>query len=212
MKPLITPSILSADFGKLQEEIDSVAPFADWLQLDIMDGHFVPNISFGVPVIKSIKTSLLLDAHLMVTNPGDHIEELLKLGVKNITFHAEEVETTAEREALIERIRADEATAGIALNPATPVSAIEDVVNEIDLVLIMSVYPGFGGQEFLTEVLEKITELRGKHPALMIQIDGGIDPDTAKLAVKAGANNLVAGTAIFGSKNRRAAIEALRGN
>lgn len=208
---IIAPSILAADFGHLQDEVSSIEPYCEWLQLDVMDGHFVPNLSFGSPVGKCIKTKLLLDAHLMVTNPADRIEEFADIGCKNITFHAEVVITTEDRRALMAAIRATGATAGIALNPATPVSAIDDVVSEIDLVLVMSVQPGFGGQSFMPEVLEKVKELRAAHPDLMIQMDGGIDTTTAPLARKAGANNLVAGSAIFKAKDRKAAIEMIRG-
>lgn len=211
MKTLITPSILSANFGHLQDDVDSVAS-ADWLQLDIMDGHFVPTISFGVPIVRSLKTSLPLDVHLMVSNPADHVAECAALNVKNITFHTEAVTGTKDRRALIEAIHRAKATAGIALNPETPLSAIDDVIGDIDLVLIMSVEPGFGGQKFLSSVLEKVKVLRKKFPELMIQIDGGIDVQTAKLALEAGANNLVAGSAVFGAKDRDNAIRSLRGS
>ena len=207
---LIAPSILSADFSRLQDEVDSVAT-ADWLQIDTMDGHFVPNLSFGAPVAKWMKTKLLLDVHLMVSNPADRIREFLKIGAKNITFHAEAVTDTMSRRALIEAIRKGGATAGIALNPASPLSLIFDIVDDIDLVLIMSVNPGFGGQSFIPSVLEKVKSLRASHPSLMIQMDGGIDQTTAKLCRESGANNLVAGSAIFGAKDRKKAIEELRG-
>ncbi len=210
MNVLITPSILSADFGHLQQEVDSIEACADWLQLDVMDGHFVPNVSFGAPVVKCINTRLPLDVHLMVSNPADRIAECAALGVSNITFHAEAVRKTDDRRALIQAIHTAKATAGIALNPETPVSDIDDVIGVIDLVLIMSVHPGFGGQKFLEEVLQKVRTIRKKYPTLMIQIDGGIDLVTAKKAILAGANNLVAGSAIFKAKDRRAAIAALR--
>ena len=208
---IIAPSILAADFGHLQDEVASIEPYCEWLQLDVMDGHFVPNLSFGAPVGKCIKTKLLLDAHLMVTNPADRITEFAAIGCGNITFHAEVVQATKDRRALMAAIRATGATAGIALNPKTPVSAIDDVVAEIDMVLIMSVEPGFGGQSFMPETLEKVRALRVKHPNLMIQMDGGIDTTTAPLARKAGANNLVAGSAIFKAKDRKEAIAMIRG-
>ncbi len=210
MKTLIAPSILSADFGHLQAELDSVAS-ADWVQIDVMDGHFVPNLSFGAPVVKKLKTALLIDVHLMVSNPADRIDEFLAAGAKNITFHAEAVPSAAGRKELIARIRKAGATAGIAINPETPVSAIDDTVPDIDLVLVMSVHPGFGGQAFIPSVLEKVKQLRAAHPKLMIQMDGGIDAATAALARASGANNLVAGNSVFSAQDRTAAIKTLRG-
>jgi ribulose-phosphate 3-epimerase len=211
MSILITPSILSANFGRLQEEVASVEQHADWLQLDVMDGHFVPNLSFGAPVAKWIKTKLPLDAHLMVQNPADRVSEFLAIGVKHITFHAEAVPKTRDRIALIKMIRAGGATAGIALNPETLTTAIDDVIGDIDLVLVMSVHPGFGGQMFMSSVLSKVLALRVAHPTLMIQIDGGIDQFSAKLARESGANNLVAGSSIFGSSDKAKTIQTLRG-
>ncbi|MFA6523100.1 MAG: ribulose-phosphate 3-epimerase [Candidatus Peribacteraceae bacterium] len=210
-KIFITPSILSADLSRLQEEVDSISPYADWIQVDVMDGHFVPNLTFGAPVMKDLKTALPLDAHLMVTNPADRVDEFLKAGAKNITFHAEAVLDTQQRRKLIAAIRAGGATAGIAINPETPVSAIEDVLDTVDLVLVMSVRPGFSDQAFIPEVLEKVKELHGKNASLMIQMDGGIDAETAKLCRKAGATNLVSASFIFKAPDRAAAIASLRG-
>ncbi len=209
-KCLITPSILSCNLAHLQDEVDSVEKYADWLQVDVMDGHFVPNLSFGAPVIQNLRTELPLDIHLMVENPEDRIDEFLALHVKNITFHAE-VTDTATRKALIASIHDGGATVGIAINPDTPVSAIEDILSDIDLVLVMSVQPGFGGQEFLHDVLPKVQELRKRFPKLMIQMDGGITTETAKCCREAGANNLVVGSAVFGAKDRKKAIASLRG-
>ncbi len=210
MKTLITPSILSADLGHLQQEVASVEAFSDWIQVDVMDGHFVPNLSFGAPVMKWVTTTLPVDVHLMVQNPADRIAEFLKLKVSNITFHAEVVPTTDSRRALMQAIRAGGATAGIAINPETPLSAISDVEDEVDLVLIMSVHPGFGGQAFLPDVLEKVRELHERKPDLMIQMDGGINAETAAQCREAGANNLVAGNYVFGAKDRAAAVASLR--
>ncbi|MDD4319103.1 MAG: ribulose-phosphate 3-epimerase [Candidatus Peribacteraceae bacterium] len=207
----IAPSILSADLANLQKDVDDIAPHVDWLQVDVMDGHFVPNLTFGAPVIKCLKTAVPLDIHLMVSNPADRIEEFLKLGVKNITFHAETVLDTAARRKLIAAIRAGGSMVGIAINPPTPVSAIEDVIGTVDLVLVMSVNPGFSNQKFMPEVLEKVEELRNKYPTLMIQMDGGIDDKTAKLCRKAGANNLVSASYVFGAADRASAVAALRG-
>ncbi|HRH93751.1 MAG TPA: ribulose-phosphate 3-epimerase [Candidatus Peribacteria bacterium] len=209
LKLIIAPSILAADFGKLQAELDSIAS-ADWVQIDVMDGHFVPNLSFGAPVLKCLKTKLLIDVHLMVSNPADRVDEFVKAGANNITFHAEAVKTTEDRRALIQAIHATGCTAGIALNPATPVSELDDVINDVDMVLIMSVNPGFGGQKFIAEVLAKAKMLRAKYPNLMLQIDGGIDAATAKLARDAGINNIVAGSSVFREAGRSKAIAALR--
>lgn len=211
-KIIIAPSILSADLGHLQEEIDSIQDAADWLQIDVMDGHFVPNLSFGAPVLKSIKTRLPLDIHLMVENPEERIEEFLQMKAKHITFHAETVPETDSRLALIQAIRDGRAGAGIALKPATPIEEIEDVIENVDLVLIMSVEPGFGGQAFMPEVLTKVRALRTRFPDLMIQMDGGINAETAKLCIEAGADNLVAGSFVFGAEDRAAAIVSLRGS
>ena len=207
---LVTPSILSANLGKLQDEIHSVEGAADWLQVDVMDGHFVPNLSFGAPVVRCLKTKIPLDVHLMVSNPEDRIEEFLELEVKHITFHAEAVIESDGRRALIQAIRDGGALSGIALKPGTPIGAIEDVVADVDLVLIMSVEPGFGGQEFLPDVLEKVRSLRARFPDLMLQMDGGINAETAKQCIAAGADNLVAGSFVFGAHDHAAAIASLR--
>ncbi len=207
---LITPSILSSDFSKLQEEVDSVSPYADWLQIDVMDGHFVPNLSFGAPVAKWIKTEVPIDIHLMVSNPKDRIQEFLDIDVASITFHAEAVKKEEDRRELIAMIRAGGAKAGIAINPETPLDNIGEVLNDIDMVLVMSVHPGFGGQEFIEHVLSGVKTLRNAYPDLMIQMDGGIDESTAPTCIEAGANNLVSGSFIFEAADRRMAIETLR--
>ncbi len=208
---IIAPSILSADLAHLQAEVDSIESAADWIQVDVMDGHFVPNLSFGAPVIKCVHTNLPLDIHLMVENPEERIEEFLKLKASHITFHAEAVQETDTRRALIQAIRDGGATAGIAINPDTSLDSIHDVVQEADLVLVMSVNPGFGGQSFIHSVLDKVRMLRADLPDLMIQMDGGINNETAKLCIEAGANNLVSGNFIFSAADRAAAISSLRG-
>jgi ribulose-phosphate 3-epimerase len=194
----------------LQQEVESIEQYADWLQADVMDGHFVRNLSFGAPVIRCIKTPLPLDIHLMVSNPADRIAEFLAVGARHITFHAEAVQKTADRHALIETIRKGGATAGIAINPQTPVSAIKDVVGDVDLILVMSVHPGFSGQSFLPDVLAKAETLRAAYPALMIQMDGGIDDKAAALCRRAGADNLVSASYIFQAADRAKAIASLR--
>lgn len=215
-KILITPSILSADLGKLQEEVASVEPYADWLQIDVMDGHFVPNLSFGAPVMKNLKTSLPLDVHLMVTNPEERIHEFAEAGASHITFHAEAVTDAAMQRELIEKIHENGCTAGIAINPDTPLDAISHFFQtpklaRPDLILCMTVVPGFSGQSFREDVIEKIRALHALAPNLMIQVDGGINAETAGKCREAGAVNLVAASFIFGAKNRKTAIEALRG-
>ncbi|MFH1670669.1 MAG: ribulose-phosphate 3-epimerase [Patescibacteria group bacterium] len=207
---IITPSILAANLGKLQEEVENIEPFSDWIQIDVMDGQFVDNLSFGAPVIKNLETKLLIDVHLMVEDPQERVQEFLDAGAKNITFHAEAVQGTDARKALIQAIRDGGATAGIAINPETPLSEVEDVLGEVDLLLVMSVHPGFGGQEFIDDVLEKVSAAREKFPDLMIQMDGGVDDQTAPKCIIAGANNLVSGSFIFKSPDREAAIASLR--
>lgn len=207
---ILTASILSADLGALQREIESIATAIDAIQIDVMDGHFVPNLSFGAPVAASLKTNLPLDVHLMVTNPGERLAEFLAIPVQHITFHAEAVTDTSDRRALIAAIRACGATAGIALNPKTSLEVIRDVVDDVDLVLLMSVEPGFGGQEFIATTIDKITALRAAHPGLMIQVDGGVNAETARRCIGAGANNLVIGSALFRAPHRKEFLDRLR--
>lgn len=211
----IAPSILSADFGKLNEEIASVEPHCEWIHIDVMDNHFVPNLTIGAPVLAKLETKLFKDAHLMVSNPENLLEDFAKAGADAITIHAEiEGDLPAGRhgvEAMLEKIRALGCKAGISIKPNTPVSAIEKYLKAgVDLVLVMSVEPGFGGQEFMESALPKIRELREKYPELDISIDGGINAETAALAREAGANVLVAGSYVFGAENRKTVIKSLR--
>lgn len=205
-KILISPSILSVNFGQLNKEVASVAS-ADMLHLDLMDHHFVPNLSFGVPVIKHIKTKLLLDCHLMVENPELYLEELAEIGVYSVTIH---YEATKHLHRLIHKIKELGMKASVALNPATPVDFIKDILPDLDMVLIMSVNPGFGGQRFIDLAVKKIKQLRSMDENILIQVDGGINREIAKICRNAGADVLVAGSYIFNAKDKIKAIESLR--
>ncbi|MFA5352293.1 MAG: ribulose-phosphate 3-epimerase [Candidatus Gracilibacteria bacterium] len=205
----IAPSILSADFGKLNEEIASVESASEWLHIDVMDNHFVPNLTIGADVVKCLQTKLVKDCHLMVSNPESLLEDFAEAGADYLTFHIEACENPEE---MIEKIKALGMKPGISIKPKTEVSAIEKYLDEIDLVLVMSVEPGFGGQKFMESALPKIQQLRKLKPELNISIDGGINAETAKLAREAGANILVAGNAIFKAENRLEAIREIRGS
>lgn len=207
MKIKIAPSILSADFGKLNEEIASVEPYVELLHVDVMDGHFVPNITIGAPVVKCIKTKLPMDLHLMIEHPEKYVEDFAKAGAASITVHQE---TCKDLHKVLRQIKSLGVKAAVSINPETPFEKIKGVLDEVDMVLIMSVHPGFGGQKFIETALDKIKELRKMKPDLDIEVDGGINAETAKKCVEAGANILVAGSYIFGAKDRRQAIESLR--
>lgn len=203
----IAPSILSADFGKLNEEIASVEPFADLLHVDVMDGHFVPNITIGPPVVKMIKTKLPLDVHLMIENPERYIEDFVKAGAASITVH---VEACNHLHRVIQQIKSLGVKAAVSVNPATPIEHVFEILDDLDMVLIMSVNPGFGGQDFISSVLPKVRRLREKKPTIDIEMDGGISDTTVAMCVEAGANVLVSGSYIFKSGNREQAIKSLR--
>ena len=209
----IAPSLLSADFSKLQEEVKDIEQGgAEWLHLDVMDGHFVPNITFGPGLIKALKphSNLFFDVHLMIENPDKYIAEFADAGADMIVVHQE---ACTHLHRTIQSIHALGKKAGVALNPATSLSTLEYILPDLDMVLLMSVNPGFGGQKFINIVpkLERLIEMckeQGVSP--LIQVDGGITPETAPLVVNAGDNVLVAGSAVFGKPDRKAAIEALR--
>jgi len=204
---LISPSILSADFGQLNEEIASIETLADTLHVDVMDGHFVPNLTFGAPVVRCIRTKLPLHCHLMVENPEHYVEAFAEAHAAEFIFH---IEASKDAEALIKKIRGHGMKAGVSLNPGTELGALEKVLPLVDSVLVMSVNPGFGGQEFMPVALEKIRVLREKFPNLNIAVDGGINAETGKLCREAGANILVAGSFIFKANDRAVAISGLR--
>lgn len=212
----IAPSILSADFAKLAEEIREVEEGgADYIHVDVMDGHFVPNITIGPLVVGAIRphTKLPLDVHLMIENPDQYIPEFAKQGADIIAVHQE---VCPHLHRTIHLIKEHGVKAAVVLNPSTPISTLEHVLEDLDMVLLMTVNPGFGGQKFISNVLPKIKELRSKLDErglshVEIEVDGGVNAETAKLVIEAGANVLVAGNAIYNQADRKQAIQAIRG-
>lgn len=206
----ISPSILAADFSDLKSEIKKIeAADADMVHIDVMDGLFVPNISFGLPVIKAIRrcTNLLFDVHLMIKSPERYINDFKEAGADIITVHAE---ATDHLHRTLQSIKASGAKAGVALNPGTDPSAIKYVLSETDMVLVMTVNPGFGGQKFIGDMTKKVAEVRAMAPGLDIEVDGGISSDNIDLVTRAGANVIVAGSAVFNAPCAKDEIENMR--
>ncbi|MBQ4646417.1 MAG: ribulose-phosphate 3-epimerase [Candidatus Gastranaerophilales bacterium] len=210
METIISPSILSADFANLEADIKRVEPYVPWLHIDVMDGHFVPNISIGVPVVKSIRkiTNLFLDTHLMIENPIKYVDAFVDAGSDLITFHFEAtLDKTIET---IEKIKSRGVKVGLSIKPKTQVEEIKEYISLVDMILVMTVEPGFGGQKFMEDCAKKIEQIKKINNKVLVQVDGGINDKTAIICKNFGVDSLVAGNYIYSAQDIKKAIESIK--